>query len=75
MVLFNFMGNNTLAMNTRRTLLDAQTLSDILLFALVVIGLFLVMDNFSELQKAFNDVVLGTVHDIKASIAETQAGR
>lgn len=62
-------------MNTRRNLLDAQTLSDLMLLVILLVGLVLVLENFSALQQAFNEVVLGTIHDVKASIAETQAGR
>jgi hypothetical protein len=62
-------------MNTRRTQLDAQLLSDLILWAFLLVGLILLLENFAALQQAFNEVVLGTLHDIKASIAETQAGR
>lgn len=66
---------NDLAMNTRKNILDTQTFSDLIILVFLLVGLVLLLENFSALQEAFNDVVLGTLHDIKASIAETQAGR
>jgi hypothetical protein len=65
---------NDLAMNTRKNILDTQTFSDLIILVFLLVGLVLILENFSALQEAFNDVVLGTLHDIKASIAETQAG-